>query len=56
MKNVIDGRIDGRAVAEQTRASVAKAVISLDITPTLAVVLVGDDPRSGHALPRTPPA
>jgi len=46
MDNVVDGRIDGRAVAEQTRESVAKAVASLDITPTLAVVLVGDDPAS----------
>jgi len=55
MENVVDGRIDGRAVAEKTRDNVAAAVASLDITPTLAVVLVGDE-RSGHALPRTPPA
>jgi len=46
MDNVIDGRIDGRAVATDTRANVAKAVASLNITPTLAVVLVGDDPAS----------
>jgi len=46
MNNVIDGKIDGRAVAEQTRASVAEAVASLDIKPSLAVVLVGDDPAS----------
>ncbi len=46
MDNVIDGRIDGKAVAAQTRNSVAEAVTSLDITPTLAVVLVGEDPAS----------
>ena len=42
MNNVIDGK----AVAAETRASVATAVSALDITPTLAVVLVGDDPAS----------
>jgi len=42
MSNVIDGK----QVAAETRASVAAAVSSLDITPTLAVVLVGDDPAS----------
>ena len=46
MENVVDGRIDGRAVAEKTRDTVAAAVASLDIIPTLAVVLVGDDPAS----------
>ena len=39
-------KIDGKVVAEQTRASVAAAVASLDVIPTLAVVLVGDDPAS----------
>jgi len=42
MKNVIDGK----HVAAQTRDSVALAVSTLDFTPTLAVVLVGDDPAS----------
>ena len=42
MKNVIDGK----QVAAETRASVAAAVSTLDFTPTLAVVLVGDDPAS----------
>ncbi len=42
MENVIDGK----AVAAETRASVAAAVSALDVTPTLAVVLVGDDPAS----------
>ncbi len=42
MSNVIDGKL----VAAETRASVAAAVATLDITPTLAVVLVGDDPAS----------
>ena len=39
-------KIDGKVIAEQTRASVAAAVASLDVIPTLAVVLVGDDPAS----------
>lgn len=38
--------IDGKQVAADTRANVAAAVATLDITPTLAVVLVGDDPAS----------
>lgn len=38
--------IDGKHVAADTRASVAAAVSTLDFTPTLAVVLVGDDPAS----------
>lgn len=42
MNNVIDGK----AVAAETRASVATAVSTLEIQPTLAVVLVGDDPAS----------
>lgn len=42
MSNVIDGK----QVAADTRANVAAAVSSLDFAPTLAVVLVGDDPAS----------
>ena len=42
----MDNKIDGKAVAAQTRASVAAAVSTLDVMPTLAVVLVGDDPAS----------
>lgn len=38
--------IDGKQVAADTRANVAAAVSALDFTPTLAVVLVGDDPAS----------
>ncbi len=42
--------IDGKAVAETLRASLAKAVVALrsthGITPGLAVVLVGEDPAS----------
>jgi methylenetetrahydrofolate dehydrogenase (NADP+)/methenyltetrahydrofolate cyclohydrolase len=38
--------IDGKQVAADTRASVAAAVSTLNFTPTLAVVLVGDDPAS----------
>ena len=42
--------IDGEAVAERVRASVARRTAVLkaefDVTPTLAVVLVGDDPAS----------
>jgi len=48
MENVVDGRIDGRAVAEKTRDNVAAAVASLDITPTLAVVLVGACLKQPH--------
>lgn len=42
MSNVIDGK----QVAADTRASVAAAVSTLDFKPTLAVVLVGEDPAS----------
>jgi len=42
----MENKIDGKAVAAQTRASVAAAVSTLNVTPTLAVVLVGDDPAS----------
>lgn len=38
--------IDGKAVAARLRADVGLAVGQLPITPTLAVVLVGDDPAS----------
>lgn len=38
--------IDGKAVATRLRADVATAVMALPVTPTLAVVLVGDDPAS----------
>lgn len=39
-------RIDGKAVAASVRADVAKAVAALPDQPTLAVVLVGEDPAS----------
>jgi methylenetetrahydrofolate dehydrogenase (NADP+)/methenyltetrahydrofolate cyclohydrolase len=39
-------RIDGKAVAASVRADVAKAVATLAGQPTLAVVLVGEDPAS----------
>jgi methylenetetrahydrofolate dehydrogenase (NADP+)/methenyltetrahydrofolate cyclohydrolase len=42
-------RIDGQAVAARLRAEVAAAALGLrgrGVTPTLAVVLVGDDPAS----------
>ena len=39
-------RIDGKQVAADVRAMVAKAVSSLPGQPTLAVVLVGEDPAS----------
>ena len=42
----MDNKIDGKAVAAATRDDVAKAVKSLSIQPTLAVVLVGEDPAS----------
>ena len=42
----MDNKIDGKAVAAHTRASVAAAVASLGVLPTLAVVLIGDDPAS----------
>jgi methylenetetrahydrofolate dehydrogenase (NADP+)/methenyltetrahydrofolate cyclohydrolase len=38
--------IDGKAVAARLRADVGRAVGELSVTPTLAVVLVGDDPAS----------
>lgn len=38
--------IDGKAVAARLRADVGVAVGQLSIVPTLAVVLVGDDPAS----------
>jgi methylenetetrahydrofolate dehydrogenase (NADP+)/methenyltetrahydrofolate cyclohydrolase len=39
-------RIDGKAVAEALRATIGEAVASLNVTPGLAVVLVGEDPAS----------
>ncbi len=45
-KTDMENKIDGKAVAEATRADVAKAVAGLKFQPTLAVVLVGDDPAS----------
>lgn len=42
----MDNKIDGKAVAAVTRSQVAEAVKTLGMTPTLAVVLVGDDPAS----------
>ena len=39
-------KIDGKAYAERLRAQVAEAVTSLPSQPTLAVVLVGEDPAS----------
>ncbi|MEL7128024.1 MAG: bifunctional methylenetetrahydrofolate dehydrogenase/methenyltetrahydrofolate cyclohydrolase FolD [Pseudomonadota bacterium] len=39
-------RIDGKAVASAVRAGVAEAVAALPDQPTLAVVLVGEDPAS----------
>ncbi|GHA92790.1 bifunctional protein FolD [Algimonas arctica] len=41
-----DNLIDGKQVAARLRAAVGLAVSQLLITPTLAVVLVGDDPAS----------
>jgi len=38
--------IDGKLIAENLRASVKEAVSTLPASPTLAVVLVGDDPAS----------
>ncbi|MEO0883455.1 MAG: tetrahydrofolate dehydrogenase/cyclohydrolase catalytic domain-containing protein, partial [Pseudomonadota bacterium] len=38
--------IDGKAIAADVRADVAKAVSALPSPPTLAVVLVGEDPAS----------
>lgn len=39
-------RIDGKVIAARLRQQVGTAVESLDFKPTLAVVLVGDDPAS----------
>lgn len=39
-------KIDGKAIAAETREKVATAVKALPFQPTLAVVLVGDDPAS----------
>jgi methylenetetrahydrofolate dehydrogenase (NADP+)/methenyltetrahydrofolate cyclohydrolase len=39
--------IDGKAVAARIRAEVAREIESMDVTPGLATVLVGDDPASG---------
>ena len=39
-------RIDGKAIAETLRASVARAVAEIGTAPGLAVVLVGEDPAS----------
>ena len=39
-------KIDGKAIAAETREKVAIAVKALPFQPTLAVVLVGDDPAS----------
>lgn len=39
-------KIDGRAYAERLRGQVAQAVAALPSQPTLAVVLVGEDPAS----------
>jgi methylenetetrahydrofolate dehydrogenase (NADP+) / methenyltetrahydrofolate cyclohydrolase len=38
--------IDGKAIAANLRADIAKAVATLPAQPALAVVLVGDDPAS----------
>ena len=40
-------KLDGKAVAAGIRAQVADIVAALPAQPTLAVVLVGDDPASG---------
>src|SRR5690625_6031905 len=39
-------RIDGRALSAPGRTEVAQGVQNLDMTPGLAVVIVGDDPAS----------
>ncbi len=39
-------RIDGRAVAQTLRAELAARIATLSFRPSLAVVLVGDDPAS----------
>ena len=38
--------IDGKSIAAELRANVAQAVSELPGQPTLAVVIVGDDPAS----------
>ncbi|MEL6688227.1 MAG: bifunctional methylenetetrahydrofolate dehydrogenase/methenyltetrahydrofolate cyclohydrolase FolD [Pseudomonadota bacterium] len=43
---MIGNRIDGKQVAARLRETVAQAVKTLPEAPTLAVVLVGDDPAS----------
>ncbi|MEO0714942.1 MAG: bifunctional methylenetetrahydrofolate dehydrogenase/methenyltetrahydrofolate cyclohydrolase FolD [Pseudomonadota bacterium] len=43
---MVAARIDGKAIAADVRASVASAVAMMPGKPTLAVVLVGDDPAS----------
>jgi methylenetetrahydrofolate dehydrogenase (NADP+)/methenyltetrahydrofolate cyclohydrolase len=52
--------LDGRALAETLRADVARRVAALARPPSLAVVLVGDDPASSvyvrRESPRTPSA
>ncbi len=42
----MDNKIDGKAVAAKLRKDIGAAVAVLPIQPTLAVVLVGDDPAS----------
>ena len=46
MSHAPSNLIDGKAVAKRLRARVGEAVSALSVTPTLAVVLVGDDPAS----------
>lgn len=43
---IVSEIIDGKAIADQVRQNVAKAVGKLPSTPQLAVILVGDDPAS----------
>ena len=43
--------IDGKAIAQDVRANVAAAVKALPGQPTLAVILVGEDPASQTCLP-----
>ena len=46
MMDTTGNLIDGKAVAARLRERVGRAVDALPVTPTLAVVLVGDDPAS----------
>ncbi len=46
MTDAASNRIDGKKIAARLRKKVGQAVDSLPIAPTLAVVLVGDDPAS----------